>query len=370
MYAYADWIPEQRKPNRMSPKLKLLLKIALPAAFVSLCVGISAIALTEISFTDIRRAIQIRRNSSSDTYTSTPTHPEKTSLISTAPTTTSTGPETITREPVTIQSTASIEPQSNQIVLGPLQTHQVKTPIALRPVSTEGFINDPQPIQITPVLPNTIAPDASASTTDRSPQPTASTPQRAVKYGHLPYAEGKLDEMVLVASYAEGANAQRSEVLHPEAAKALLEMTAAARVDGVWLILASGFRTVAEQHTLFDAQIERKGSPEAAAKISAPPGHSEHHTGYAVDLADGALPPSQDISEQFAQSPAYQWLLKNAKDYGFELSFLEDNPQGVNFEPWHWRYVGSTQSREQLGLQSSTASTQPAENSSQHTFTK
>ena len=154
--------------------------------------------------------------------------------------------------------------------------------------------------------------------------------------------------MVQVASYPEGST-QRAEHMHPEAAKALLDMVADARADGVWLVPASGFRTFAQQRTLFNAQVAKRGSPEAAAKTSAPPGYSEHHTGYAIDLTDGTFAQNQDISPAFTTSPAYQWLIDNAANHGFELSFPENNPQGIAFEPWHWRYVGSPQAQATFG---------------------
>ena len=78
-------------------------------------------------------------------------------------------------------------------------------------------------------------------------QPTP-TPDRTPKYGHLPYTAQNLADMVQVASYPEG-KSQRSETLHLEAAKPLMDMVAAARADGVWLVPASGFRTLAQQRT-------------------------------------------------------------------------------------------------------------------------
>lgn len=173
---------------------------------------------------------------------------------------------------------------------------------------------------------------------------SAAPAQSEPKYGHFPYAEAQSEAMVLVAAYPEGGNF-RDERLHPEAASALLKMVAAARVQGIWLVPASGFRTLAQQRTLFNDQIAAKGSPEAAAKVSAPPGYSEHHTGYAVDLVDGSLPQVQDISAAFASAPAYRWLVSHAARFGFELSFPEKNPQGIAFEPWHWRYVGSPEAK-------------------------
>lgn len=67
------------------------------------------------------------------------------------------------------------------------------------------------------------------------------------------------------------------------------------------------------------------------------PGYSEHQTGLAIDLnsvRDGKL---YDLSRN-----EIKWLYKNASKYGFILRY----PQGkesithINYEPWHYRYVG------------------------------
>ena len=77
----------------------------------------------------------------------------------------------------------------------------------------------------------------------------------------------------------------------------------------------------------------------------APPGHSEHHTGYALDIGEAGNG-ATDLSEQFEKTAAFAWLQKNAPYYSFELSFPKDNQQGVSYEPWHWRYVGDQASLE------------------------
>lgn len=179
--------------------------------------------------------------------------------------------------------------------------------------------------------------------------PETIPPVREPKYGHTSYPAGNPADMVLIASYAAGEN-QRYEILHPDAAAALMKMVADARTDGVWLVPASGFRTIAQQRTLFNEQMAVKGTPEAAAQVSAPPGYSEHHTGYALDITDGALPPDEDISVAFADTPAYAWLIAHAATYGFELSFPEDNPSGIAYEPWHWRYIGTPEAKAVFGL--------------------
>jgi D-alanyl-D-alanine carboxypeptidase len=161
--------------------------------------------------------------------------------------------------------------------------------------------------------------------------------------GHFPFVEGNSSEMLTIASYGPG-EYQRFEKLVPEAALALMKLIYAARYEGVWIVPVSGFRNIADQEKLFEVQIQKLGSPEAAAKLSAPPGYSEHHTGYAVDLADGHFP-KQDITYNFATTDTFKWLNLHAKEFGFELSFPENNAQGVSYEPWHWRFVGSPEAQ-------------------------
>ena len=164
------------------------------------------------------------------------------------------------------------------------------------------------------------------------------------QYGHFPYREDDVKKMMIVASYAQDEN-QRFERLAPEAAQALMKLIYTARDDGVWIVPVSGFRTLDAQHKLFENQTKRRGSPEAAAKLSAPPGYSEHHTGYAIDLTDGHFP-QQDITYQFAETEAFKWLKTHAEEFGFELSFPENNSQGISYEPWHWRFVGSLKAQD------------------------
>ncbi|KAG0590296.1 hypothetical protein KC19_1G087400 [Ceratodon purpureus] len=68
-------------------------------------------------------------------------------------------------------------------------------------------------------------------------------------------------------------------------------MQDAAREEGVWLIPLCGFCSVnSQQGVFFDLKAERKQSVTERAKISAPPGYSMHHTGYAIDIGDPTDP--------------------------------------------------------------------------------
>ena len=134
--------------------------------------------------------------------------------------------------------------------------------------------------------------------------------------------------------------------LHGDAAAAFLAMQRDAAEEGVQLRLLSAFRDRETQHNLFfPVMVERSQRPEERAKVSAPPGYSEHHTGYALDLGD-ARRPELDLDSAFDQSAAFAWLQQHASRYHFRLSFPADNRQGVAYEPWHWRWEGSSHALE------------------------
>ena len=157
--------------------------------------------------------------------------------------------------------------------------------------------------------------------------------------GHKPYEEAEQD--LLVPVVLDG-----SVRLRPAAAESFAEMVAAARADGVRLQPLSGFRTEDEQSYLFFQvkEARKQGSAERAA-VSAPPGYSEHHTGYAIDIGD-ATQPGANVSESFEDTAAFEWLEENASAYSFELSFEGGTETAVSYEPWHWRFVGDRHSLE------------------------
>lgn len=158
----------------------------------------------------------------------------------------------------------------------------------------------------------------------------------AAYLGHLPYAKTNPDQLTLFSSLSDRAT-NFDEYLHHDAAVALLNMMDAAQKDRVSILLVSGFRDVVTQNKLYQERIQEVGTEAEAAKSVAPPGYSEHHTGYAIDVTDGSGLDYRD----FAQTPAFQWMVIHAHEFGFELSFPDKNPQGVDYEPWHWRFVNT-----------------------------
>lgn len=185
----------------------------------------------------------------------------------------------------------------------------------------------------------------SSVTAKPAPSPTATTSATSVGtsgdslLGHLKYAEAPASSLAPIV--ADG-----SIKLRKAAAQAYQAMEAAAKQDGVVLAPLSGFRSLTDQDYLFFGKKAERGQVATErAKVSAPPGYSEHHTGYAIDIGDGNVPATH-LSEAFENTAAFRWLKQNAAFHSFEISFPKGNKQGVTYEPWHWRYVGDRQSLE------------------------
>lgn len=116
-------------------------------------------------------------------------------------------------------------------------------------------------------------------------------------------------------------------------ARAWQAMVAAARREAVALEAISGYRSHAHQRGIVERKLAR-GLPLAEVlRVNAAPGHSEHHSGRAIDIATPGEPAAE---ESFAATPAFAWLQARAGDFGFRLSYPQDNPHGITYEPWHW----------------------------------
>lgn len=126
-------------------------------------------------------------------------------------------------------------------------------------------------------------------------------------------------------------------------------MKQAAQRNGVALGIGSGFRSIADQQSIWDRKHAEGQTDTQIALVNKMPGYSEHHTGYAIDMIDlNAL--KSDFNDTFKDTAAGQWLAKNASSYGFEKSYPQDDNNGIQREEWHWRYVGSAQALDRLNL--------------------
>lgn len=123
------------------------------------------------------------------------------------------------------------------------------------------------------------------------------------------------------------------------AADAVIEMFEAAKADGLELAGVSGYRSYAIQKMLYEKYVARDGE-EAANKYSAKPGHSEHSTGLAMDVA--GISGKCAANNCFADTEEARWLAEHAHEFGFIIRYPlgKEDITGYQYEPWHLRYVG------------------------------
>jgi len=149
--------------------------------------------------------------------------------------------------------------------------------------------------------------------------------------GHLPYNETPKEKLVLIEPNIE---------VHIDMRDSLLKMRDEAKKDGIHLVFLSGYRSINLQNDIFySLKSIRNQEASERARVSAPPGYSEHSTGFAIDIGD-ATQRDTDFETDFENTDAFKWLIKNAAKFHFKLSFNKDNKY-IDYEPWHWRYEGS-----------------------------
>lgn len=119
---------------------------------------------------------------------------------------------------------------------------------------------------------------------------------------------------------------RQGKPMRPDVAMAFDRLSAAARADGIHLLVTSGFRSDAEQAVLF----ARRPDPRWVA----PPGKSLHRNATELDLGPAS---------------AYPWLAANARRFGFLQRYA--------WEPWHFGYVLNPRSSPRAGTPTSASST-------------
>lgn len=128
------------------------------------------------------------------------------------------------------------------------------------------------------------------------------------------------------------------DLLRPDAARALERLADGAReATGRELVLASGYRSVEYQARLYARYVDGHGR-RAADTFSARPGHSEHQTGLAADVAEAGTPYTE-----FGSTETGRWVADHAWRHGFVVRYPEGQEAvtGYSPEPWHLRYVGT-----------------------------
>ncbi|MCZ8520339.1 MULTISPECIES: VanY-A/VanY-F/VanY-M family D-Ala-D-Ala carboxypeptidase [Paenibacillus] len=114
--------------------------------------------------------------------------------------------------------------------------------------------------------------------------------------------------------------------LSQSVAQPFSEMVDAAAREGVrHFVINSGYRDAEEQDRLYR---------QMGADYALPAGYSEHNLGLSLDIGSTQM--------EMNRAPEGKWLARNAWAYGFILRYPKDKTEitGIQYEPWHFRYVG------------------------------
>lgn len=137
------------------------------------------------------------------------------------------------------------------------------------------------------------------------------------------------------------------------AASELIEMLQAMKLSGasnIWI--QSAYRTPEYQANLYQNKVQdfilmgksRQDAEVLASKWVNKSETSEHNLGLAIDF--------NNVKRDFENTKEFKWLVENAENYGFILRYKKEKKHitKVNYEPWHWRYVGKEYAKEMNGL--------------------
>lgn len=148
--------------------------------------------------------------------------------------------------------------------------------------------------------------------------------------------------------------AEKEMYMRKEALESFKKMHAAAKKDGISLLILSATRPFDVQKAIWEAKWtgqkkvdgvflskEVKDPKERAIQIlrwSSMPSTSRHHWGTDIDINN--LEP--EYFDQGQGLKEYQWLVAHAPTYGFCQVYSkmgESRPHGYQEEKWHWSYL-------------------------------
>ena len=113
--------------------------------------------------------------------------------------------------------------------------------------------------------------------------------------------------------------------------------------DGIRTDLISVYRSVKQQEETFE-RYRTKFGLEYAKTYAAMPGHSEHHTGMAIDVGifvgDKLY---RTVEDMLSVDDLFLVVQKKLPKYGFILRYPKDKTDitKIGYECWHFRYIDS-----------------------------
>ncbi|MDD2504941.1 MAG: M15 family metallopeptidase, partial [Bacilli bacterium] len=132
-------------------------------------------------------------------------------------------------------------------------------------------------------------------------------------------------------SYSYEGNSINEEVIN-----AFMELSSDAKNSGYTIVINSSYRDYNSQKEVWESRKVLYGTRKADS-FAARAGHSEHQTGFAIDVADFF-----DEEDTFGNTDSFIWMKENCYKHGFILRYPADKEDitGYSYEPWHYRYVG------------------------------
>lgn len=125
----------------------------------------------------------------------------------------------------------------------------------------------------------------------------------------------------------------------------------AALEAGHRLFFASGYRSIEHQRVNFNNTYEsylnegysKEEALDRTKDYLTEPGHSEHHTGLALDIVDEEwIVAGNGLLPEYDTQASQQWLVETMADYGFILRYPAQKEEitDIQYESWHFRFVG------------------------------
>lgn len=124
------------------------------------------------------------------------------------------------------------------------------------------------------------------------------------------------------------------QFMHPDAAQAFIKMHEDAKLLGLNITAYGTYRSIETQNAIWNRAVNSGRTIEDVDSLNARGGHSEHHTGLAIDVIKN--------NYSVENTPEFKWYRENAHKYGFIIRYPKDKESitGYKYEPWHLRYVG------------------------------
>lgn len=151
------------------------------------------------------------------------------------------------------------------------------------------------------------------------------------KYNKLPDSFVPKLEQLPASLCAPGTG---NQYLRKEAKEAFERMHHDAKEQGLNITAYGTYRSIELQHSIWNSKVNSGRTIEDVDRLNSRGGHSEHHTGLAIDVIKNNYYVEDTLE--------FKWYKDNAHLYGFIIRYPEgkESITGYSYEPWHLRYLG------------------------------